>query len=322
MGGVHTARCALVDIAISTYRRPLGLERLLLSLERLEFGPPIPVPDIRVVVVDNDVNATARATVARYAAATQWTCAYFVEPERGISAARNRCLREARGSADLVLMVDDDEEVAPGWLCSHLVAHRRADAAIVTGPVTPRFEVEPPKWALDGGFFDRPTHRDGERIRYGRSGNASIKKAILDESGVTFDPRLGLIGGGDAVFFARLEERGYSIFWSEGAEVFEWQPQSRVKVAWVLRRAMRTAGSEWDVLLVHRTRATASVVAVLRGFVRLAAALAALPFALLGSSLMGRHVLIRVMRVGARGVGYLRAPLGWRFSEYSRTHGG
>jgi glycosyltransferase involved in cell wall biosynthesis len=72
-----------------------------------------------------------------------------VEPQPGLSLARNRALAwaEAQG-AGAIAYVDDDATVDPGWWDA--LTRRWADAgdrvAVIGGPIRPRWAVAPPSW--------------------------------------------------------------------------------------------------------------------------------------------------------------------------------
>ena len=89
---------------------------------------------------------------------------YEVEPNRGVSFARNRSVRMA-GECDYVGFVDDDEFVEENWLDELLNAQVLYNADVVLGPVLPAFDYEPPVWIKKGRFFERPRHPTGTSIR-------------------------------------------------------------------------------------------------------------------------------------------------------------
>src|SRR5438128_11032412 len=97
-----------VGICIATYRRPRMLATLLKALDRQAFQKARP-PLVTVVVIDNDVAESARATVERAAVRARWPLCYGVEPRRGISYARNRGVVAAGQTCDFLVFVDDDE---------------------------------------------------------------------------------------------------------------------------------------------------------------------------------------------------------------------
>lgn len=151
-----------ISIGIITYLRPAGLERLLRSLNALTFE--YPPPELDVVVVDNDPNASARAVCERFRPASRWPLTYVTEPRRGIPQARNRVVQEA-ADANFIAFIDDDEVPTPDWLNRLLHAQRTYSADVVSGPVLPVFPDEGMHWMARSGFFDRPRYPTGHATR-------------------------------------------------------------------------------------------------------------------------------------------------------------
>jgi GT2 family glycosyltransferase len=114
----------------------------------------------------------------------------------GLNAARNTGVQ--RSSAELVVFVDDDVEVAAGWLSALIDAaldHPRVN--VFTGPIRPRLEGNPPRscgregapiTSLDLGELDT------ERVRYAWGANMALRRSAFRSIGA-FDPCLQ--NGGD-----------------------------------------------------------------------------------------------------------------------------
>ena len=132
----------------------------------------------------------------------------LVEPEPGLSRARNRALDWAGDDDAVLAFVDDDAVADGGWYAA--LARRWDDAppsvACIGGPIRPRFATPPPPWFSDGiahvlTLLDRgPEARDldpgrGEAV-YGA--NISFRAGPLRRAG-GFDPALG--HAGDRVHF-------------------------------------------------------------------------------------------------------------------------
>jgi len=206
----------------------------LSELERQETGALF---DYSVVVVDNDSARSARETAERHARASRLSIDYHVEPEQNISLARNRAIENARG--DLIALIDDDEVPIPRWLLSLYEAMIFYGSDGVLGPVVPRFEEDPPRWVLKGGFFDRSSHPTGRVLGWKntRTGNALLKRGIFGSRRGWFDPALGS-GGEDRDFFKRKIEEGRVFVWCNEAPVFETVPAGRWKRTVLLKRAL------------------------------------------------------------------------------------
>jgi glycosyltransferase involved in cell wall biosynthesis len=133
----------LVTVAICTLNHAESLRRTLESLVAMA------VPDglvWEVVVVNNGCTDHTDEVIAAFTGRLPLRCE--VEPERGLSRARNCAVDTARG--DYMIWTDDDVVVDPGWLAAYLAAFRRHPAAAVFGgPVFPRYEPPVPQWILE-----------------------------------------------------------------------------------------------------------------------------------------------------------------------------
>jgi GT2 family glycosyltransferase len=116
----------------------------------------------------------------------------------GLNAARNTGVAHSHG--ELLVFVDDDVEVGPGWLQALLAAAREhPDVQVFTGPIRPRLEGRggwsrhscgregPPITSLDLG------PRDTDDVRFAWGANMTVRRAALERVG-PFDATLGLYG--------------------------------------------------------------------------------------------------------------------------------
>ena len=67
-----------VAVCIATYRRPVGLARLLRGLRMLDLGCDEPL-SLEVIVVDNDVQASARTVCTQLSQDSPWPITYLRE---------------------------------------------------------------------------------------------------------------------------------------------------------------------------------------------------------------------------------------------------
>ena len=132
-------------VAICTANRCARLaETLAALLPGVDFGAA------EVVVVDNgSIDGTPRL-LAEVVAAHPRGVRAVREERAGLSAARNRAVREARG--DLLLFLDDDALPAPGWIEAYFAAFGDGPIAAAGGPVEPIFDGALPEW-LDDRFL-------------------------------------------------------------------------------------------------------------------------------------------------------------------------
>jgi glycosyltransferase involved in cell wall biosynthesis len=310
MSDASIAVCAL------TFHRPLGLRRLLDGLVTLE-RPAAAVT--RVFIVDNDPAQSAAAIVAESAAARPDAAVqYLCEPTRGIWAGRNRAVRAAlEWGADAVCFIDDDEWPEPRWLRELVRTARSTGADVVTGPVYPAFDEEPPRWIREGGFFDRPRFRHHELLDYATTSSVLIVLDALPDRETPFEAAFGLSGGDDTHLFAQLHDAGRRIVWCDRAEVHEAIPASRTTVRWLLRRQYRRGQTLSLSLRLRDPRPMRDLRRVVNASIGLARGAVELLVGLAG----GRARWVRGAENLAFGAGMLTGLAGLRYDEYQVTQG-
>jgi glycosyltransferase involved in cell wall biosynthesis len=255
-----------------------------------------------VVVVDNDEKESGKEVALDAQAKSKFRIDYFVEAERSISLARNRSVRNAKGN--LIAFIDDDEFPEDHWLISNYrtLLASRADGAL--GPVKPRFDGVAPEWLVKSGLLERKSFETGEVIRdsrYTRTGNVLLWKRLFDQEGGSFDPTYGKSGGGDAVFFKRLMEKGKIFVWCNEACVYETVPAARQRKMYYLKRAFTRGMTEaWESPFL--------TLGTVRSGVAIGIYTLALPFLFL----FGQHLFMRYLVKDCDHVGKILAHLGIR----------
>jgi GT2 family glycosyltransferase len=163
------------SIVIPTRARPAYLEVALASIL-----PQAQAAGVEVLVIDDAVASTAmRALVERLGARYEPNSGSF-----GLNVARNTGVERSTG--ELVVFVDDDVRVRPGWLRALLrAAEENPDVEVFTGPIEPRLEGSrlrtcgregPPITSLQLGTRDMDT-------RYAWGANMTIRRAALERVG-------------------------------------------------------------------------------------------------------------------------------------------
>jgi glycosyltransferase involved in cell wall biosynthesis len=199
-----------------------------------------------IIVVDNDpVGGGAEVVAAVRQRYPDLNLHYSVEPQKGISFARNRAASLATG--DFIAWIDDDETAAEQWLMSLWVTLSTSDADAVFGPVLPVCPPGSPSWSKRCGVFHRPRHVTGTVIdvREARTSNALVKASWLRSFASPFDIKLANTGGEDYDFFARIKSQGARLVWCDEAEVSEMVPFERQRVVWILERRLRGSVNYW-----------------------------------------------------------------------------
>jgi glycosyltransferase involved in cell wall biosynthesis len=201
------------------------------------------------IVVDNDAEGSARSVAVDHPLGP----IYVVEPEPGISAARNRALDHFSDRYRALIFVDDDEWVHPDWLTALTTFAAETQADVVVGPVESAFLQPAPEWVHRGGFFQGRSHETGERLRHAPSHNTLLVRDMWVRAGSPrFDPAFSATGGEDTDFFYGIRLAGAVTLFCAEAVVYEEVPIDRQSLRWVRRRAIREGANEIRVLRKHR----------------------------------------------------------------------
>ena len=267
-----------INVCICTFQRPGLLHKLLEHLEQQQTNGQFA---FSIVVTDNDSRQSAQCVVAEFAATRRIAVQYSSEPRQNIALARNEALSHATG--DFVAFIDDDEYPDNGWLAAMLEACEKYQAAGVLGPVRPRFEEAPPRWIIDGRFWDRPEHETGWVMNWRecRTGNVLFRHHIIKELREVFDP-IFATGAEDVDFFRRMVGLGHVFGWCNEGVVYETVPKERCTRSYMLKRAMLRGRHSVKLPIRRLGLAARSVVAA-------PAYLMMLPFTLL----LGQHVFMK-----------------------------
>jgi glycosyltransferase involved in cell wall biosynthesis len=304
-----------IVLCVVTYRRPDGLKRLLGRLALLETGDAT----VEVVIVDNDEQGSAGEIVESSGLRSRFDVTVEVEPQRGISYARNRALALALArQPDWIGWIDDDEAPRPDWLVRLLDTQRRTDADVLLGPSAPIYEPGGSALAIATGAFEAPTFRTGQAIPFflARTSGVIVRARAVPREG--FDESLSLTGGEDRLHFTLIERRGGKFVWDADAVVDEWVPASRQTPAWLLRRWFRVGVTRSLVLLLlddpsllrRLRRVAGGSLMALRG---LGLALMAAP--------RGADRALAALEVTMVGIGAAVGAFGVHYREYRTVHG-
>lgn len=227
---------APVTVCVCTYRRPGQLAELLNRLAQQDG----PAGFSEVIVVDNDVAASARLVVAAaLARGLPFELRYDVQPEKNIALTRNRTVAMATGQ--WIAFIDDDELPSRQWLRRMVQTASEHNAQGAMGPVMAMLPESAPEWIRRGHFYDRPRFPTGTVVPRNqfRTSNALCAADWLRRIEGPFDPEYGLTGGSDAHMFNLLANLGARFVWCDEAEVEELVGEERLRLRWLLMRRFR-----------------------------------------------------------------------------------
>jgi len=198
---------------------------LPLALKGLAGQVVDPALEWEIVVVDNGSIDNTEDVVRDWAARLPVELRYLNEPVPGLSAARNRGWRAARG--EIAAFLDDDCLPEPGWLQAHVGTYDAAEIASVTGRLQPRIDPAE-REQIDPAWRSIYSYDRGERrrdVRWLSGANMSFRRTALESIG-GFDERLGRMG---ACLLAGDENHaGNALLGKPGALRIVYQPDAFV----------------------------------------------------------------------------------------------
>ena len=206
------------SLVVCTCNRSERLKRMLISLREAV------IPDglsCEFILVDNNSDDYTRSVFEEVEKHYESKIRYVFEGKRGISHARNRGIKEARG--EIIGFTDDDVIVDKYWIQNIEKAFKEYDdVACVGGKILPIWEISKPKW-LKPRLYDYLALLDyGESVTYMDSpniwgANFAVKSEMFKKYGL-FDSNLGripgkLYSGEETEFLHRLQNAGEKILY-------------------------------------------------------------------------------------------------------------
>ena len=212
---------SMISLIICTYNREKYIRPLLESIAKNDY----PKTDYEIVLVDNNCTDNTREVCEQFVAANpEVTLRYVVESEQGLSAARNKGIKESKG--DIIIYVDDDALVDSDYIriyAEHFAAN--PDTMAAGGPIEPLYETEEPSWmspytkALLTAWMNYGDKvREYPNGRFPGGGNAAYRKEVFD--------RVGL-------FNTELGRKGNLLLASEEKDIFDKMKALEMKVLYL-----------------------------------------------------------------------------------------
>lgn len=242
---------AMVSIIICTYNREKYIRPLLESLTKNDY----PTTDYEIVLVDNNCTDNTHYVCKVFAQAhPEIAFRYVVEPEQGLSAARNKGIKEAKG--DIIIYVDDDALVDTDYIriyAEHFASHPQTMAA--GGPIEPLYETKEPSWmspytkALLTAWMNY-----GDKVceypngRYPGGGNAAYRKTVFDQVGL-FNTELGrkgsaLLASEEKDIFDKMKALGMLVLYLPTPVLHHIIPQAKLEEDYFNRLTLQIGRSE------------------------------------------------------------------------------
>lgn len=199
----------MLTAIICTYNRAKYIGNLLESIAANDFGKS----EYEILLVDNNCTDNTHEICEAFATVhPDVQFRYTKEPEQGLSAARNRGIKEAKG--DIIVYVDDDALVNSDYLRAYaewFATHPETMAA--GGPIEPLYETLEPNWmtpytkALLTAWMNYGDKvREYPKGRFPGGGNAAYRKEVFEKVGL---------------FNTALGRKGNSLMASEEKDIFD-----------------------------------------------------------------------------------------------------
>ena len=208
-----------ITVALCTHNHAERLVRTLAQLVHLRA----PRQAWEFLVIDNGCTDGTPALLAAQGWQPSGVDVRVVREDRlGLSNARNRALKEARG--EYLVFMDDDETPDPDWLVAYERAMLEHEPDALGGRIEVMFEDGArPAWLQDEllGFLGKLDHGQARWLTEPETpifgGNFAFRRTVFEHIG-DFDSRLGRMGtvntgGEDTEIYRRLQASACKVRW-------------------------------------------------------------------------------------------------------------
>ncbi len=216
-----------ISAIVPTYNREEPLRDSIADLLAQDY------PHLEIIVVDQTRNHTPEIAAYLRDMAAGGKIRLFHVPWASLPGARNYAVRRAQG--EIILFIDDDVKLPPGFLKAHARNYLdKPEVGSVAGRVFDRmklsdsggnFTIEDlPKEAMDPGiawyYIDLVHTVKPQQVLSVRGCNMSFRRAIFSQYGLQFDERFrGSAVREESDFCLRLRQTGYKIWYDPEAHL-------------------------------------------------------------------------------------------------------
>jgi len=239
-----------VSFIICTYNREKYIYRSLESIALQQADKN----DFELVAVNNNSTDSTDSLCKKIAENyPELHYTYVIETEQGLSAARNRGMKEAKGA---IFVFIDDDAFANKDFAQNIISFYNSNSNVMAtgGKTIPQFEEEKPIWmshfllplvaAVDMGENPKPFPRKSFPI----GANMAFRRKIMEEVGY-FDVNLGrkgknLQGGEEKDLFNRLRAKGLQPWYLPATIVHHIIPANRMTTDYICKQSRGIGFSE------------------------------------------------------------------------------
>ncbi len=230
-----------ISVIISTHNRAESLRETIESFLRLEWETET---SYELLIVDNNSTDITKDVVAAYMNKNPFI-KYVFEEKTGVSQARNKGIKEAKGK--IIAFMDDDVELDKNWGMEIVKAFRNnPDVYSIGGKNIPVFPEGKPAWinndflAIYGDvkmgeeerYFEFPSHPYGL--------NMSFRREVFGKIGM-FNAELGrrkniLLSNEETGIYYNISRHNLKVLYSPFVIVKHKVPTYRTQKKWILKR--------------------------------------------------------------------------------------
>jgi GT2 family glycosyltransferase len=215
-----------ISVIIPTYGREEPLQTTLLDVLKQDY------PHFETIVVDQTQEHQPETQAFLDGLASDGKIRLFKVTWASLPGARNYAVKQAKG--DILLFLDDDVLLEPGFLSAHAKNYDNPKIGAVAGRVFDRMKLadfqegleiqDLPPEALDPGiawYHINLVHTvKPQRVLSARGCNMSFRRAIFEKHGVLFDERFqGSAVREESDFCLRIRKTGLMIWYDPDAHL-------------------------------------------------------------------------------------------------------
>lgn len=263
----------VISVILPTCRRPALALACIATILRNNFT------DFEILVVDQDPSQCLK-TDLEHAFSNEARLVYLSLEHVALDRARNVGIDHARGK--ILVFVDDDVEVASGWLSAYVEAFAaiQPPPGVVGGRLTPQWMGPRPSWLPEEkevllGLYDhagelRPMPDDDLPI----GANFAVLRQAM-EAANRFDERLdysharwaNLLSGGDSFFSRKIKEQ-YAAYYQPAAQAWHKVAGAKLTKRYHLKRNFWDGYTLVSVLHLSGSATRENALSIVRWHVR------------------------------------------------------
>ena len=173
----------ICSVCIATFKRPALLRKLIQSLfEQKKIEDTI----LEIIIVDNDIERSAKEIVSEFSDTSSVTISYYEQPIQNIALTRNMSIDKSSGH--YIAFIDDDETADNYWIRNLIDTIIKFDADAVFGYVIPVFDSNIAQWMKQREIYFNPMGKTGDPALSYYTTNCIVKANNVRKLNLRFDP--------------------------------------------------------------------------------------------------------------------------------------